>query len=557
MHVASAAGQTGPEVGRRTHAAQTTPDRLHEAAGDTRAQAMHTPCTAHDAQAQPGWRHATHTFSARFAKAGNGPADGPLEPCYVRPAGPPQGPRSIAFPLLPPPRRTAHAPVIDDEHPSCWRFIRAEMQRAVSESTWHQWLEPLSARALRENTLVVEAPEAIRPWVEQRFGRLLQACTAAVVGPGVRVDLVAPGSAVSDPALGRTTEQDRAVSFNPRHTFEQFVIGDSNRLAHAAALAVAEMPGLAYNPLFICGPPGLGKTHLLHSIANYVTAYGGGTTIRYTTAEAFTNHFLGALHGHDVESFKAAYRGVDVLLVDDVQFLQAKARTEQEFFHTFNALHEAGAQIVLTSDRLPHDLGELETRLRERFEAGLVTDVRAPDASTRLTILRKRVQQDGVGGLDPAALELIAARVTDNVRALEGALIRVVAYSSLTGRPVTAELTAEVLDGLYPDRNGRARAMTVREIQEQTAGAFGVTVEALVSASRVSALAWPRQVAMYLARELTDQTLPAIGRAFGGRNHTTVLHAYKRTAERIAGDPDAFETVRRLTESLREPGVAS
>jgi chromosomal replication initiator protein len=335
------------------------------------------------------------------------------------------------------------------------------------------------------------------------------------------------------------------------------VIGDSNRLAHAAALAVAEMPGLAYNPLFICGPPGLGKTHLLNSIGNYVTAYGAGATVRYTTAEAFTNHFLGALHGHDVDSFKAAYRGVDVLLVDDVQFLQAKARTEQEFFHTFNALHQAGAQIVLTSDRLPRDLGELEERLRERFEAGLVTDVRAPDLSTRLAILRKRVQQDAVGELDEAALELIAERVTDNVRALEGALIRVVAFGSLTGRPATAELTAEVLDGLYPDHRPRTRSMTVREIQEQTADAFGISVQALVSSSRSGAVAWPRQVAMYLARELTDQTLPAIGRAFGGRNHTTVLHACKRTAERIAGDADAFETVRRLTETLRDPGTPS
>jgi chromosomal replication initiator protein len=469
----------------------------------------------------------------------------------------PRAPRSISFPLLPPPRRTSHAPVTDDEHPSCWRLIRAELQRAVSESTWHQWLEPLSARTLRDGELVVEAPDAIRPWVEQRFGRLLGACTAAVLGPDVHVKLVAPGTAAAAPERARAGEHDRALSFNPRHTFEQFVIGDSNRLAHAAALAVAEMPGLAYNPLFICGPPGLGKTHLLNSIANYVTAYGGGATVRYTTAEAFTNHFLGALHGHDIESFKAAYRGVDVLLVDDVQFLQAKARTEQEFFHTFNALHQAGAQIVLTSDRLPRDLGELELRLRERFEAGLVTDVRAPDLSTRLTILRKRVQQDAIGTFDADALELIAERVTDNVRALEGALIRVVAFGSLTGRPVTPALTAEVLDGLYPDRKGRARATTVREIQERTADAFGVSVEALVSSSRAGAVAWPRQIAMYLARELTDHSLPAIGRAFGGRNHTTVLHAYKRTAERISGDRDAFDTVRRLTEALREPGPPS
>ncbi len=443
----------------------------------------------------------------------------------------------------------------DDEHPSCWRLIRAEMQRAVSESTWHQWLEPLSARALREQTLVVEAPDAIRPWVDERFGRLLQACAAAALGPDARVELVAPGAGSAPEA--RAGAEPPARSYNPRHTFEQFVIGDSNRLAHAAALAVAEMPGLAYNPLFICGPPGLGKTHLLNSIANYVTAYGAGATVRYTTAEAFTNHFLGALHGHDVESFKVAYRGVDVLLVDDVQFLQAKVRTEQEFFHTFNALHQAGAQIVLTSDRLPSDLGELEERLRERFEAGLVTDVRAPDNTTRLAILRKRVQQDAVGEPDPAALELIAERVTDNVRALEGALIRVIAFGSLTGREVTAELTAEVLDGLYPSRNASARSTTVREIQERTANAFGVSVEALVSSSRAGAVAWPRQIAMYLARELTDQTLPAIGRAFGGRNHTTVLHAYRRTAERIAGDAQAFDTVRRLTQELRDSGASS
>jgi chromosomal replication initiator protein len=443
--------------------------------------------------------------------------------------------------------------VIDDESSTFWRLIRAELQRAVSDSTWQQWLEPLAGRRLPDGSLCIEAPDAIRPWVDQRFGRLIRACTAAVLGPGVAVRITAPGSVpAAAPAkpTARTALAERPT-LNPRHTFEQLVIGDSNRLAHAAALAVAEMPGLAYNPLFICGPPGLGKTHLLHSIANYVTAYGGGT-VRYTTAEAFTNHFLGALHGHDVDAFKAAYRGVDVLLVDDVQFLQAKARTEQEFFHTFNALHEAGAQIVLTSDRLPRDLGELEERLRERFEAGLVTDVRSPDRSTRLAILRKRVQQDAVGDLDPAALQLIAERVTDNVRALEGALIRVVAFGSLTGRPVTPELTAEVLDGLYPDLKPRSRATTVLEIQEETAGAFGISVEALVSASRAGNLAWPRQVAMYLARELTDQTLPAIGRAFGGRNHTTVLHAYKRTAERIAGDRDAYDTVQRLTEALRD-----
>jgi chromosomal replication initiator protein len=429
------------------------------------------------------------------------------------------------------------------------------LRRAVPDSTWHQWLEPLSGRQTVDGALLVEAPDEIRAWVTARFGRLIQGCAAAVLGPDVQVDVVAPGTDPPGPAPAKPRHASNtagpAGAFNPRHTFEQFVIGDSNRLAHAAALAVAELPGLAYNPLFVCGPPGLGKTHLLHSIANYVTTYGGGATVRYTTAEAFTNHFLGALHGHDVESFNAAYRGVDVLLVDDVQFLQAKVRTEQEFFHTFNALHDAGSQLVLTSDRLPRDLGEMEARLRERFEAGLVTDVRAPDALTRLTILRKRVQQDALTDVEPAALDLIAERVTDNVRALEGALIRVVAFGSLTARSVTASLAAEVLAGLYPDLTPRARPASLAEIQERTAQAFGLSVEALVSSSRAGAVAWPRQVAMYLARELTDQTLPAIGRAFGGRNHTTVIHACRRTAERIAGDPEAYEAVRRLTETLR------
>ena len=308
------------------------------------------------------------------------------------------------------------------------------------------------------------------------------------------------------------------------------------------------MPGLAYNPLFICGPPGLGKTHLLHSIANYVAEHGGGLTVRYTTVEAFTDHFVGAIQGGGLEAFKAAYRGVDVLLVDDVQFLQAKAKTEQEFFHTFNALHQAGSQLVLTSDRPPRDLAKLEDRLRERFEAGLVCDVRPPERATRLTILRKRVAQDDVGEVDPAALEAIADRVDANIRALEGALIRVVAFGSLTGRPVTAALADEVLAGLYPEL--RTRTRSVREIQEQTCEAFGISMDDLLSSTRTQPVAFARQVAMYLARELTDATLPAIGRAFGNRNHTTVMHACKRTAERMAADREAYDAVHKLTREL-------
>jgi chromosomal replication initiator protein len=439
------------------------------------------------------------------------------------------------------------------EHP--WKRIRAELRSAVTDSTWHLWLEPLELRTLHDGVLLLAAPEGARERVADRYGRLLQACAAAVVGPEVVVEFVGPGDPGGDPgapAHGGAPEQPRpasaAASLNPRYCFEQFVIGESNRLAHAAALAVAEMPGLAYNPLFLCGPPGLGKTHLLHSIGNYVREHGAGTTVRYTTVEEFTNHFVGALHGGDIDSFKAAYRGVDVLLVDDVQFLQSKARTEQEFFHTFNALHASGAQLVLSSDRPPRDMDALEDRLRERFEAGLVCDLRPPDAAVRRTILRKRARQDGLEGLDARALEVIADRVVANVRALEGALVRVVAFASLTGRPVTGELAAEVLDGLYPDLRPHAR--TVRDIQERTAAAFGLTPDELLATGRSTRATWPRHVAMYLSRELTDQSLPAIGEAFGGRSHTTVLNACRRTAERIATDGEAYDAVQRLTREL-------
>ena len=293
----------------------------------------------------------------------------------------------------------------DDDLAQSWRRIRAELRTAVSDATWQLYLEALDARRLDGGTLVVTAPDQSRAWITERFSRLLEAAAGRVLGAATTVQLVGPEDPAvrpeAQPPAPRSGWTAADVPFNPRFTFDQFVIGDSNRLAHGAALAVAEMPALAYNPLFICGPPGLGKTHLLHSIANYVAAYGDGLTVRYTTVEAFTNHFIGALHNDGIDAFKTAYRGVDLLLVDDVQFLQSKAKTEEEFFHTFNALHAAGAQLVLTSDRLPRDMAALEDRLRERFEAGLVCDVKPPDFGTRLTILRKRVLQDGVRGVEP------------------------------------------------------------------------------------------------------------------------------------------------------------
>jgi chromosomal replication initiator protein len=338
------------------------------------------------------------------------------------------------------------------------------------------------------------------------------------------------------------------ADFNPKYTFDQYVIGDANRLAHAAALAVAELPGHAYNPLFIYGPPGLGKTHLLHSIANYIDAHGDGLVVRYATTEEFTNSFVHALQTRNVEAFKQRFRGADVVLIDDIQFLASKARTEEEFFHTFNALYEAGSQLVLTSDRPPRDLQGLEDRLRERFECGLVTDVRPPDRATRLTILRKRAHHDQVPLAEPEALEPLAERITANIRLLEGALIRLVAYHSLTGRPIDRALVNEVLDRLYPEHP--TNEVTVPRIQAVVCENFDVSHDELMSRGRGADLAWARHVGMYLARELTQESLPAIGRQFGGRNHTTVLHACRRTAERMAHDREAFDAINNLASEL-------
>jgi chromosomal replication initiator protein len=436
-----------------------------------------------------------------------------------------------------------------------WSSIRRELRSAVPDSTFEIWLAPLTARALVDDTLVVGAPDEIRSWVAARFARVLQTCAAAVLGPHVAVDVVASNAPIAAPAPaarpgGTPDEPCDEAAFHPKLTFDQFVIGDSNRFAHAAALAAAELPGQAYNPLFLYGPPGLGKTHLLHAIGNYIRAHGGGLRVRSTTAERFTSEFVAALHTRDVEDFKARFRETDVLLIDDVQFLQRKAKTEEEFFHTFNALHETGSQLVLTCDRLPADMAALEARLLERFQAGLVAEIKPPDLATRLTILRKRVQHDGIELDDEGALHAIAHRITSNARALEGALIRVVAYHSLTRRPIDVELANEVLAGLYPNARPAQQPLTIERVQQLTCEAFSISREELLSSGRSGRVAWPRQVAMYLARRHTGATLPAIGREFGGRNHTTVMYACRKAGERIEHDPAAQAAVRDLERRL-------
>ena len=458
----------------------------------------------------------------------------------------------------------------DVEH--IWSSLQQVLRQSVDPSTYDVWLAPLRAIDLDGLTVRVGAPPEIRLWVADRFGRPLTQAAIEVLGKGGCVEVVDASSGHVAARARRPEQPDPPAappSLNPKFTFGQFIIGDSNRFAHAAALAVAELPGQAYNPLFVYGPPGVGKTHLLHSVGHYVRQYGNGLTVRYATIEHFTNEFLAALQTGSAakERFKDRYRRTDVLLVDDVQFLESKAKTEEEFFHTFNALYDTGSQLILTSDRLPGDLPALETRMRERFESGLVTAIMAPDVATRLTVLRKRVQHDRIHLADPGTLDVIAERIPTNIRALEGALIRVVAFGSLTGRAITAELAREVLDGLYgrgdPRRGpGHSRGgvgyglpdLTVARVQALVCETFGLTHDELLSPSRSARIAWPRHAAMYLARKHTQDSLTTIGRAFGGRGHTTVMHAVKRTADRLATDPEAFETIRVLTARLTEGG---
>ena len=344
------------------------------------------------------------------------------------------------------------------------------------------------------------------------------------------------------------------VRLNPKYTFETFVIGSSNRFAHAAAIAVAESPGKSYNPLTIYGESGLGKTHLLHALGHYVRSYGDRVRVRYVSTEELTNDFINAISQNKGVEFRRRYRDVDVLLIDDIQFLEGKEQTQEEFFHTFNTLHNAQKQIVMTSDRPPKLLENLEPRLRSRFGWGLITDVQPPDLETRIAILRKKAGQERlVAG--PEVLEFIASRIQTNIRELEGALIRVTAFASLNRQPVDLVLAEQVLKDLIPD--GAEAQITTAMIQAQTATYFDVTIEDLCGQSRTHTLTGARQIAMYLCRELTDLSLPKIGAQFGGRDHTTVMHAVGKIRNLMGERRSVFNQVTELTGRIRQQAAST
>jgi len=334
-----------------------------------------------------------------------------------------------------------------------------------------------------------------------------------------------------------------------KYTFDSFVIGSSNRFAHAAALAVAEAPAQAYNPLFIYGGTGLGKTHLLQAVGQYVGEHSSGLTVRYVTSETFMNDFINSLRDKRIEGFKQRYRTYDLLLVDDVQFFEHKERIQEEFFHTFNSLYEGGSQIVMSSDRPPRDIATLEERLRSRFEWGLITDIQPPDLETRIAILRKRVKTDNINA-DPQVLTFIASRVSTNIRELEGALTRVVAFCSLTGRPMNEDVAQGVLKDVFPQ--GDLPQVTIERIQETVSDRFGLSLVELCGDKRSQNIVYPRQVAMYLSRELTDSSLPKIGKQFGGRDHTTVIHATSKIARLIREDRSVYNLVQELTARIKQ-----
>jgi chromosomal replication initiator protein len=471
-----------------------------------------------------------------------------------------------------------------DETGELWTRCTASLRDQVSDATWRVWLAGIHPLSFTDGVMVLAVPNTVvRERVESRFLPLIQETLGAMVGTPVatRLQVVEPsapppddptepgtpgtaGLPVSSPqaspvvshsggaptgAVGVVQGSETPmVALDPRFTFDTFVTASSNRLAHAAAQAVAETPGRSYNPLFIYGDSGLGKTHLLHAIGNYVQENYPGRTVLYVTTETFMNDFVDSLRMSTTIAFKRRYRVCDVLLIDDVQFMQNKEGLQEEFFHTYNDLHSSGKQIVLTSDRPPKSIETLEERLRSRFLSGLITEVDPPDIETRLAILRSKAEADKEE-IGDDVLEFIATHVKSNIRELEGALIRVTAYASLSHEPISMALAEKVLSDIVS--GGEPRRITPQMILEATAVSYGFTVDAICGPSRTRPLVTARQVAMYLVRNLTDFSYPAIARVFGGRDHTTVIHAVDKISTQMKERRQIYQQVTDLTLQIK------
>lgn len=442
-------------------------------------------------------------------------------------------------------------------------YFRSAVQARVSPVNWQTWLAPLGVRS-NDGSISITAPSEFHlRWVREKHLGVLAEAAEATFGPAselvFEIDITdaiddidleeeeeAPPVLVGDPAPERTEAGRRLQA---KYTFENFVVGQSNRFAHAAAMAVAEQPGGHYNPLFIYGGAGLGKTHLLHAVGHHALELRPGALVRYVSSENFFNEFIDGIRKKRMDQFKARYRTTDVLLLDDVQFFESKEQILEEFFHTFNDLYESGKQMVISSDRHPKHLATLEDRLRSRFEWGLLTDIQPPDVETRIAILRKnaefaptRVGED--------VLHFIAENVQDNIRELEGALTRVTAYAALTNQSITLDMAQDVLQDLVPSSS--QRPISAEDILVATAAAYGFSADDLRSPSRRQPLVLSRQVAMYLCREQTDLSLPKIGAMFGGRDHTTVMHAIDKVKRLLLTDHQVFERVTALSQQLRK-----
>jgi chromosomal replication initiator protein len=454
-----------------------------------------------------------------------------------------------------------------------WAKVAAAVRAQLSEATWNTWFQGVHALDLSDDTLILGVPSSVTiERLRTSYLGLLTDAAQALTGVPLDISLLVdtaprheelvsldqlPAPASVHTVVDDTRRVDEphdttpwvATSLNPRYTFDQFVIGASNRFAHAAALSVAESPARSYNPLFIYGPAGLGKTHLLHAIGHHVRELFSSKRVRYVSTETMMNEFVDAMRSKGMPAFKRRYREVDVLLVDDIQFLERTEQLQEEFFYTFNDLHGRGSQIVISSDRPPKSIATIEDRLRSRFEWGLITDIQPPEFETRLAILQKKAESEHLDGIPDSVLAFIAENVVDNVRELEGSLIRVAAYSSLHRVPLTEDVAHDVLSDLLPAQ--RPRVITPQVILEETAKMFGWTIEDLCGKSRRRPLVTARQIGMYVFRELTDYSYPKIAEEFGGRDHTTVMHACEKIRGQMAERRVVFEQVNELINRIK------